>query len=318
MKENAGFFKIETTKKGQNWSQIQEHRMHQLDLRNGLSLSSINLKADSDAEISYRIEKPIIGFGCILSGNVENDKDIVGNRLNPLKSRAGIGGISFFTDAEGVIRKAAGHAARVLHILITPDTLASMYESDMDDLPVQLQQLCEGRLSGEFRLLGKMSPAVKSVAHQVANGAPQGVNRRLYLEGRTLELIALQVALLKAGDQSNSYDQSLSPMERDKIIHIGEQLLQHQDSPPSLQTLAKQANLSINKLERGFRKVYGMPVFAFIRESKMQKARLLFLETSMNVSEVAWEVGYVNVSHFGAAFKKRFGILPKQFIKKYC
>jgi AraC-like DNA-binding protein len=47
----------------------------------------------------------------------------------------------------------------------------------------------------------------------------------------------------------------------------------------------------------------------------MQEARILLEKTETNVSETAWQVGYVNVSHFSAAFKKRFGILPKHYLK---
>ena len=45
----------------------------------------------------------------------------------------------------------------------------------------------------------------------------------------------------------------------------------------------------------------------------MQKARHLLETAEMNVSQVAWEVGYVNVSQFSKAYKKRFGVLPKQY-----
>ncbi len=42
---------------------------------------------------------------------------------------------------------------------------------------------------------------------------------------------------------------------------------------------------------------------------------LLLDETRTNVSQTAWQVGYTNVSHFSEAFRKRFGILPKQYLK---
>ena len=45
----------------------------------------------------------------------------------------------------------------------------------------------------------------------------------------------------------------------------------------------------------------------------MEKAYALLPQGRMNVSEVAWEVGYINVSHFGAAFRKQYGVNPKVF-----
>ena len=49
--------------------------------------------------------------------------------------------------------------------------------------------------------------------------------------------------------------------------------------------------------------------------SAKEMVSALLAGTDSNVSETAWAVGYVNVSHFGAAFKKRFGILLKQYLK---
>jgi AraC family transcriptional activator of pyochelin receptor len=47
----------------------------------------------------------------------------------------------------------------------------------------------------------------------------------------------------------------------------------------------------------------------------MQKARQLFDRAEMNVSQVAWTIGYTNVSQFTKAYKKRFGVLPKHYLK---
>ncbi|MDD4273457.1 MAG: helix-turn-helix transcriptional regulator [Desulfobacter postgatei] len=59
----------------------------------------------------------------------------------------------------------------------------------------------------------------------------------------------------------------------------------------------------------------GKSVFNYFREYRMQKAMQLLDETRTNVSQTAWQVGYTNVSHFSESFRKRFGILPKQYLK---
>ena len=45
----------------------------------------------------------------------------------------------------------------------------------------------------------------------------------------------------------------------------------------------------------------------------MERSRLLLESGAMNVTEVAKRVGYSNMSHFAAAFRKKFGINPSVF-----
>ena len=103
-------------------------------------------------------------------------------------------------------------------------------------------------------------------------------------------------------------------MKGESIYMAKKLLVQDLEKPPLLSQLSRQVGLSINKLESGFKEIFGMSVFAFLKEYKMQQAKHLFQEADMNVSQVAWSVGYINVSHFSNAFKNRFNILPKHYL----
>jgi AraC-like DNA-binding protein len=46
----------------------------------------------------------------------------------------------------------------------------------------------------------------------------------------------------------------------------------------------------------------------------MERARLLFEERELNVTEVAFAVGYTHLGHFAAAFKKQVGIKPSSYL----
>ncbi|WP_166404847.1 helix-turn-helix transcriptional regulator [Desulfonema ishimotonii] len=130
-----------------------------------------------------------------------------------------------------------------------------------------------------------------------------------------MELISLQLTWLASLGGRQNKQSGLSPAERERIHAARELLVRDMASPPPLSELSQRLCLSINKLEAGFQELFGMTVFGYLREYKMQKARHFFEEAEMNVSQVAWAVGYVNVSHFSAAYKKRFGILPKAYLR---
>jgi AraC-like DNA-binding protein len=84
-------------------------------------------------------------------------------------------------------------------------------------------------------------------------------------------------------------------------------------NPPSLPDLARRAGLSETSLKRGFHRVYGQTVFGHLRIQRMQRARALLESGDYTVLEAASRVGYSNPSNFSAAFRREFGLNPKQF-----
>ena len=56
-----------------------------------------------------------------------------------------------------------------------------------------------------------------------------------------------------------------------------------------------------------------MPIHQYVIEQRLAQAAQLLLEGDWNVSEVAAIVGYGKASNFAAAFKKRYGVAPKNY-----
>ena len=86
-------------------------------------------------------------------------------------------------------------------------------------------------------------------------------------------------------------------------------------NPPSLNDLAKTVGLNIKKLKTDFKEYYGVPVFTFLLNHKMELAKELLQEQQLIVNEISSQIGYSTSSHFIAAFKRKYGITPKQFAK---
>jgi AraC-like DNA-binding protein len=51
-----------------------------------------------------------------------------------------------------------------------------------------------------------------------------------------------------------------------------------------------------------------------IRSFRMKRAGSLLLQKAGNISEIAYEVGYTNPSHFAQAFREHFGVPPSEYI----
>jgi DNA-binding response OmpR family regulator len=76
--------------------------------------------------------------------------------------------------------------------------------------------------------------------------------------------------------------------------------------------LAHEACLSRTHLNRKLRALTNLSPGQFIRYMRLQRARELLEKDAGPVAEVAFQVGFGNLSHFSVAFRDRFGVLPNE------
>lgn len=74
----------------------------------------------------------------------------------------------------------------------------------------------------------------------------------------------------------------------------------------TVQKLAVKYNMHIKTLSRKFAAIFGTGIAAFVREQCMQKAYLLVTTTPMPLDDIAFEVGYSELTNFNRAFRSRF------------
>lgn len=98
-----------------------------------------------------------------------------------------------------------------------------------------------------------------------------------------------------------------------KVRDAKENLIHDLQNSPTIKELAKQVALNEHNLKSGFKEIYGKTIHAFLKDYKMSKARELILKREFQIAEIADQLGYVNVSHFIDAFKKKYGVTPKKF-----
>lgn len=85
---------------------------------------------------------------------------------------------------------------------------------------------------------------------------------------------------------------------------------------PSISNLAKKACMSPSKLKTLFKNVYGYSLYAYFNKNRMIRAKELMKDRNLTIKEVGYDIGYSNLSQFTAAFKKEFGLTPKEFQKQ--
>lgn len=77
-----------------------------------------------------------------------------------------------------------------------------------------------------------------------------------------------------------------------------------------IDALAEKLNTSTSKLKTDFKSVYGSSILQYNIDKKMELALQLLQNTSVQIKQIALEVGYDSPSKFSAAFKKKHERLP--------
>ena len=147
-----------------------------------------------------------------------------------------------------------------------------------------------------------------SAGRDHAFGSAEG----LCLEGRLLELLSECLNQMLLGGRS-ALRPDISRTDREILLDIRRRIDSGFSDCLSLEQLAKEAGMSVSRLTRGFRKLSGMSVHSYIIDKRLEHAALLLAEGRLNVSQTALACGYSNMSHFSSAFKKKYGVLPKEY-----
>lgn len=81
-------------------------------------------------------------------------------------------------------------------------------------------------------------------------------------------------------------------------------------SMPSVPELAKMLETNVSTLRRAFKAQIGYSVVSYVRERRLQAAQLLLRKRQLQISQVAYQVGYSSPANFSIAYKARFGYPP--------
>ncbi len=99
----------------------------------------------------------------------------------------------------------------------------------------------------------------------------------------------------------------------EKILALTEKNLSNPEF--NVDKLAETYGVSRIHLNRKIKALTGETPIQFLRNIKLKHAAELLKQNSLNVSEVAWEVGYSDVGTFRKRFKEKFGVSPSEFEK---
>jgi len=84
----------------------------------------------------------------------------------------------------------------------------------------------------------------------------------------------------------------------------------------SVETMSHDLGMSRTLLYKKILALTGRPPLEFVRLLRLKRAALLLTKSQMNVSEIAFQVGFNDPKYFSKHFKNEFGVLPSKYVGK--
>lgn len=173
-------------------------------------------------------------------------------------------------------------------------------------LPRVVQDVLEGRMD-DLAETAPVAGPVRAVSHMLMHSPYEGPMQALFRQAKVLELLTYMFDRFATEAEVDA----MSGPELARVRLARERLLVDLRTPPDLETLALEVGLSAKRLNRGFRKLYGTTVFNFLRDARLDAARAaLEAGTTLPLKQLAWQLGYAQVTNFVTAFRRRFGVPP--------
>lgn len=101
-----------------------------------------------------------------------------------------------------------------------------------------------------------------------------------------------------------------------QIVAAARFISEHYAEPVTASDIASAAGFSLNYLSRKFHEAAGIGLHQYLVFIRLQHAALELISTDDPVTEIAFRCGFTDSNYFKDAFKKAYGLPPREFRKK--
>jgi len=106
----------------------------------------------------------------------------------------------------------------------------------------------------------------------------------------------------------------LTSMDQKFYIRLIEKVLDNISNPEyKVEDLVSQMNLSHSQLHRKMVAITGQNANQYIRTIRLTRAAELIANKTATITEIAFEMGFNNLSYFAKCFRDQFGVLPSEY-----
>jgi AraC-like DNA-binding protein len=269
--------------------------------------------ADQDTTVKFSHEKSLIHFLFSLSGEINLSSEASDELVH-------FSGTNFFMFSnpftETIIKANIPSSAKFFSIVISMKELHGIFGSSFGRDAEATKEFMENYKIKKFFIEKRLSPSISVIVHQFFNGIKRPNVVKIYQQGKVMEFLSLYMDTPNTAEEAGNHCPFvMDSIEMEKIKEARDIIIENMIDPPSLKSLAKLVGTNEFKLKVGFKSVFSKTVYGYLSDYRMEQARNLLTVENSRIKEVAVQVGYSNPSHFIAAYKRKYGITPKQHLK---
>lgn len=134
----------------------------------------------------------------------------------------------------------------------------------------------------------------------------------IILQSLILELIYAIERETTLLSQRGNHKENNHPSIQEALTYIKSHLTEEL----SLSEVAKTVSLSPIHFHNKFKSAVGKTLRDYVEEQRIKKAILLLTDTSLSLTEIAYECGFSSQSYFSYVFKRRMKKTPRQYVRE--
>ena len=241
--------------------------------------------------------------------NNEQPLDLIYNQEQPVKfSQKNESAIQVTTnDLSSVIRFPAHTETQYLVVGITSSKLKYLLGVEKPN-PV-LQAITAGAAS--FLYFESMNTETRQTLKNIAVINMNDELSNFFVQIKVQEL--LYHLFHKLSKRENRSQKTLNNSDAEKLLEVRNIILADIGQPPFIPNLATTVGLSETKLKLLFKQTFGDTIYNYYQKVRMEEAAFLLKQSGYSVSDVGYQLGFSNLSHFSRLFQRYYGMTPKKY-----
>lgn len=121
------------------------------------------------------------------------------------------------------------------------------------------------------------------------------------------------ILLLMQTEDAGAIHQILENLFSERTVDFKTIIEAHLFSDITLTELAQLTSMSLSSFRRKFKTLYNTTPNEYIYRRRLEKSKQLLLISDQSISDIAYDCGFKNQSHFSEKFKKSYQLSPTNF-----
>lgn len=196
---------------------------------------------------------------------------------------------------------------RSVSIIMSADHLSMLVDPKIES-PI-IQSIIKNAQSLAFEEV--IFPSVQKLLNEITSATVPDAFSDFYYKLKAEEVVLNLLIELVNREEVKMYSLNITDIKA--LYLVKDMLLERLDRAPSIKEMADMANMSASKLARLFKQVFGKSIFNYYQMSRMKEAARLLKMERLSVSQVGYQLGFSNLSHFSRIFEEHIGVKPKKY-----